>query len=703
MMKPMKNIKIKKIIFILIFTLIIPVISACAETEETPALTGNISDTQTPNEKQYLSETPVKIDSFPDNDDIYIGYTVNSKRAGRIKGGAIRKLSDEEKQVEAIPNFGYKFVRWSDGNTSRTRSDSLKNIKEDSVITAIFDYDVLDMPIITIDTETGHDVKSKTDYIGAKFAIYASGEFDMQPQDIEIRGRGNNTWSYEKKSYKMRFQKKVNLFDLGMAKDKVWVMLANVCDQSLQRNHVALELARSLSGVDFSPASISVEVYLNGEYRGVYLVAEEIRDSRARVSIDTTNYETDTDIGYLVELSGYSDKETFYVAGKLYQVHSDLSENRKTRQKQVEFIRDYMEKALGAVRSGEREKMEKYIDLDSLIDTYLVEEVVKNLDTGWDSYYLYKNKGGKLHFGPIWDFDLSLGNADNGTEFYEGLFTALPFGSGGGNQWYYLSMDNEWFRELVVKRWDEIKETKIDIIPQSIINEGSQKYRSYERNFIRWPIFGTRQNRETEFIRALKDYREHYEYLAQWAQNRIDWLDEIYHLEDFTTMRLMRGGSENEADYADEETKKLIESKTNFIDTIGVKNVKCTNEGFGGEAVENLFDLYAGTKYCYRCYGESEFYFETKEKVTAKYYAFMTANDTASNVYRNPQKWKIYGSNDGSTWELMADVKDGRSILTETNFTWHVFKFDNTSTYKYYKVWIENDDIVQFAEMALLG
>ena len=151
-MKPMKNINIKTIIFILIFTLIIPVISACAETEETPALTGNISDTQTPNEQQYLSETPVKIDSFPDNDDIYIGYTVNSKRAGRIKGGAIRKLSDEEKQVEAIPNFGYKFVRWSDGNTSRTRSDSLKNIK-DSVLTAIFDYDVLDMPIITIDTK----------------------------------------------------------------------------------------------------------------------------------------------------------------------------------------------------------------------------------------------------------------------------------------------------------------------------------------------------------------------------------------------------------------------------------------------------------------------------------------------------------------------------------------------------------------------
>ncbi len=699
----MKNIKIKTIVVLLTIILALPVIFSCAETEDVPALTGNIFETQTPNEKQYLPETPVKIDNFPENDDIYIGYTVNSKRAGKVSGGAIRKLSDEEKIVEAVPNFGYKFVRWSDGNTNRTRSDSLKNISEDTVITAIFDYDVLDMPIIAIDTETGHDVKSKTEYIGAKFAIYAAGKFDMDPQEIQIRGRGNNTWSYEKKSYKMRFQKKVNLFNLGMAKDRVWVMLANVCDQSLQRNHVALELARSLSGIEFSPASISVEVFLNGEYRGVYLVAEEIRDSRARVWIDTRDYMTDVDIGYLVELSGYSDKETFYVAGKLYQVHSDLSENRKTRQKQVEFIRDYMEKALEAVRSGDRKKMEKYIDFNSLIDTYLVEEVVKNLDTGWDSYYLYKNKGGKLHFGPIWDFDLSLGNADSGAEFYEGLFTALPLGSGGGNQWYYLSMKNDWFRELVVKRWDEIKETKIYTIPQSVIDEGTQKIRSYERNFIRWPIFGTRQNRETEFIRVLKNYREHYEYLAEWVQNRIDWLDEIYHLEDFTTMRLMKGGSAEEADYADDETKKLMESKTNFIEKIGVKNVRCTNEGFGGEEVHNLFDSYAGTKYCYKCYGESELYFETKERVKAEYYAFMTANDTAGNVYRNPQKWKIYGSNDGSSWELMADVKDGRSLLTKTNFTWHVFKFDNTAAYKYFKVWIENDDIVQFAEMALLN
>ena len=401
MIKLIKNINIRTTLFLLILAVILPVISACGKTEEVPAITGNISETQPPNEKQYLPETPVKIDSFPDNDDIYIGYTVNSKRAGRISGGAIRKISEEEKPVEAIPNFGYKFVRWSDGKTSRTRSDSLMNIKEDSVITAIFDYDVLDMPIITIDTETGHDVKSKTDYIGAKFAIYAAGEFDMEPQEIEIRGRGNNTWSYEKKSYKMRFQNKVNLFDLGMAKDKVWVMLANVCDQSLQRNHVALELARSLSGVDFSPASMSVEVYLNGEYRGVYLVAEEIRDSQARVWIDTTNYETETDIGYLVELSGYSDKEIFYVGGKLYQVHSDLSSNNRTKKKQIEYISAYMERALEAVRSGSREEMEKYVDLDTLIDTYLVEEVVKNLYTGCDSYYLYKNKVVKLPFSPI--------------------------------------------------------------------------------------------------------------------------------------------------------------------------------------------------------------------------------------------------------------------------------------------------------------
>ena len=488
--------------------------------------------------RQYLPTEGINAITVPTDGKVYVGYTVNYKSAGKINGGETRAVDANGKKVEAVPNLGYKFVRWSDGQTDPVRTDTTANITENTAITAIFDYDILDMPIIALSTETGKEVKSKTEYIGGHFTVYGADPKYEISKDIEIRGRGNNSWGYEKKSYKMKFGEKVNLFDLGTGKDKVWVMLANVCDQSLQRNHVALELARTLDGVAFSPASMSVEVYLNGEYRGVYLLAEEIRDSKARVNIDTNGFEKETDIGYLVELTNYASGDVIYADGRSYQIHSDLSEDWNIRWQQYSYIADYMEKCIAALKSGNREEIESLMDLNSMIDAYLTEEVVKNLDVGWDSWYLYKEKGGKIYLGPVWDFDLSLGNANEGEEYIDGIFAGTRSGSGGGNPWHYLPMGIDWFREAMVERWDAIKESIIDKIPESILEEGSSKLRSYERNFVRWKIFGTTQNRETEFIRRLKTYTEHYEYLADWARQRIEWLDKEFHSEDFATKRL---------------------------------------------------------------------------------------------------------------------------------------------------------------------
>ena len=649
-----------------------------------------------------LRAEPGEPPSFPDDGKVRAAYAVNYGPAGKITGTTMKDVSDRMTRAEAVPNLGYRFVCWSDGSTDPVRQDTPDNVKENTVFTAYFDYDVLDMPVIAVDTVTGRDVQSKTEYILADFRICGTDDAWAMSETVQIRGRGNNSWGYEKKSYKMKFPEKVNLFDLGTGKDKVWVLLANVCDQSLQRNHVALELARQLEGIDFSPASLSVEVYLNGEYRGVYLLAEEIRDSKARVRIDSDGYETETDIGYLVELSSYASGDVFSAGGKNYQIHSDLSEDQSVRLKQKRFITEYLTECLDALKSGDREEIERLIDVDSMVDTYLAEEVVKNLDTGWDSFYLYKEKGGKLFIGPIWDFDLSLGNANEGEETIDGLFAATRSGSGGGNPWCYRPMELSWFRELVLARWEDIKPKYVDTIPGAVREEGSSKLRSYERNFIRWPIFGTTQNRETEAIRRLKNYTQHYEYLASWAEQRIAWLDETYHKDNFLTMKLSSGGgSADEAGFSNEETKKLLESLTD-ITAKGVRNVKTTVDGFGGEGVENLFDGEAGTKYCWSCYGETDITFSLKEADAPTHYAFMTANDTKSYWTRNPEKWTVYGSADGKTWDVLANVKKGRSLLPKENYTWSVFALDVTGKYQYYKIHIENDDIVQFGELALL-
>ena len=689
---------------------------ASPKTENTTPAADDASEPETPDETEpaeeetvttedgiWLPTSPADPPEIPDDGILYVGYAVNYAPAGTVKNGALRKLNGQAETVEAVPNFGYRFVRWSDGLTDPVRADSIDNLSESTLITAIFDYDVLDMPVIAIDTETGVDVRSKTEYIHAGLRILGTESRWQYSDTVQIRGRGNNTWGYEKKSYKIKFPEKVNLFDLGTGKDKVWVLLANVCDQSLQRNHVALDLVRSFDGVAFSPASTSVEVYLNGEYRGVYLLAEEIRDSKARVNIDTNGFESELDIGYLVELSSYSSGDTFTLNGKQYMVHSDLSEDQKIKKEQIKYITEYLSACYDAIKSGDRAQVEEFMDLDSMIDTYVAAEVLKNLDLGWDSYYLYKEKGGKVHLGPLWDFDLSLGNANEGEETIDGLFAATRSGSGGGNPWYYKPMEFEWFRELVVARWDEVKASLIDTLPGKVREEGSTKLRSYERNFIRWPIFGTTQNRETEAIRRLKTYTAHYEYLADWIAQRVEWLDATYHLPNFTTMKFGGGVDADDGGFLNKESEELYKSLSDLTAKAGVKNVKTNFDGFGGEGVENLFDGEAGSKYCWQPWWDTEITFECKSAVSPTHYALMTANDTRNYAVRNPKKWTIYGSTDGKNWETMTEVKNGRDILPASNFTWSVFAFDNPGTYQYFKIVISNDDIVQFSELAFLG
>lgn len=472
---------------------------------------------------QHLEETPVAKESGG-----HIVYTVNSRSAGKIDGTATQSAGSKSEEVTAVAKTGYKFIRWSDGNTNPTRSGDT----EEGLYTAIFDYDVFDMPIIAINTDDGWSIKSKEEYVGATISVFGcETQYRMDNMSIKIRGRGNNSWGYPKKSYKFKLETKTNFFDMANGKGKVWVLLANQCDMSLLRNHVSFELSRYLDGLAWAPASTSVEVYLNGEYLGVYLLAEDVRISKKRVAIDENPEEVDT--GYLLELSYYAEGEVINAAGRAYMIHNNLSEDESIKKEQRAFITDYVNKAYEALCSGDRDAFAEYADIDSLLSAYLAEEIVENLDSQWDSFYLYKNTGGKLYFGPLWDFDLSMGNADDGSDSISGIYVGAGKGSGGGSRtWFAVAMKQEWFRQEVQDKWLEIYEDICEM-PDYILSEAELGLRSYERNFEKWKIFGTKQNRETPAITDLKNYTEHYEYLSDWLAKRIQWLNEAFTADDF--------------------------------------------------------------------------------------------------------------------------------------------------------------------------
>ncbi len=654
---------------------------------------------------RYLAEDAV---DAPQSGKIV--YSVNSREAGQVEGSAVQTAGSASAEVKAVPALGYKFVKWSDGVTEAVRSGDTA----EGVYTAIFDYDVLDMPIVVINTDDGDAITSKTEYETAKISFLGcEKKYALEEAVTEIRGRGNNSWGYPKKSYKFKLGAKENLFGLANGKEKIWVLLANQCDQSLQRNHVSYEFARYFDAVEWQPNSLSVEVYLNGVYDGVYLLAEEIKISADRVNVDDRNV-NEVDTGYLVELSNYASGDVIHAAGRSYMIHNDLSADSSVMREQKKFIEDYIDKCYEALSGGSEEECAELIDLDSLTAVYLVEEMVKNLDSQWDSFYMHKNAGGKLVFGPVWDFDLSLGNANEGAEEYTDIFVGNGRGSGGGfGTWFAVALTHEWFREMVAEKWAEIYDS-VSLMPKFILDEGQLGFRSYERNFERWQIFGTSQNRETHYITRLKNYKEHYEYLAEWLTNRLEWLNGV-----FTDEAFVKEGKEimmvqwmNQAPYpwgqspskyGNDATEELAEKYDNLEMYVKASSADGPH-GFPGEGVKNLFDNDKNTKYCLEAGGEVEVTVDFKRAHPVQAYMLRTGNDTRDYASRNPDSWTLYGrSNSSEEWVLIHEVEDGEENMGPTNQLWYGFEVDNPTAYKHYKFVFKESGILQLSEIRFLG
>lgn len=421
---------------------------------------------------------------------------------------------------------GYRFAGWSDGSEETARNGDCP--AADTVYTALIEYDTLGLPVVSLTTETFRDVASRTDYIRGTIRIAdCEEEYQLDKMAMEIRGRGNSSWNFQKKSYRLRLSEKQNLLGLGKGAAKSWVLLANHADQSLLRNHITIEFARKLKGIDFMPATRSVDLYLNGEYRGVYLLCEQIEVGKDRVNISENPESIKT--GYFLEMTHYACEPLFTVGDIAYEIKNDLSTSETLRKQQQAHIQMVIQRCYTAVCRGDEAVVRSLIDVDSAVDTYIVEELFKNKDDGWDSFYFYYDAGkeyDRLHFGPIWDFDLTGGNTDNGGDLVEGLWAGASECI-TDNFWYIELMEQEWFRQLVRDRWNELR-SEINQIPGRIIAKADAHTAAYARNFEKWPIFGHWINQQPPIIMSFTTYEEHYRYYATWMQQRITWLDNCY-------------------------------------------------------------------------------------------------------------------------------------------------------------------------------
>ena len=292
------------------------------------------------------------------------------------------------------------------------------------------------LPVMYITTENNKPITSKEDYLNATYYLDAMGISGYEnigskaaPKNMEIRGRGNYSWTgFDKKPYRIKLADKQAL--LGMKKSKHFALLAHADDSQNQkgflRNAVGFELSKML-GMTYTPDAKPLEVVLNGDYIGLYFLTETIRVDKDRVNIvEQEDEETDSEKitgGWLVEIDNYdSDPHITIAEGDRYTMWITYKTPEVLSYQQEQYLNQQM-KLIDNLVYGDKQSSElwKYLDMDALARFYIVQELTDNYESFHGSCYLHKDMGAnaKWHFGPVWDFGSSL-NRDKSQYMYQG-------------------------------------------------------------------------------------------------------------------------------------------------------------------------------------------------------------------------------------------------------------------------------------------
>ena len=399
----------------------------------------------------------------------------------------------------------------------------------------------------------------------------------------EIKVRGNTTNSYAKKPFQIKLENKQSLF--GMAQGKNWILLANYLDQSLLRNSIMFRLAELLGmkSSDFQ----SVDLYIDGQYYGIYLLCEKVQVSKSRVNITDLEKATDllnptykdsatkvtsgalidetilieysyiegvvnpTDItgGYLIELdNNYYKNELCYfrTQNNAYVLKSPEYASKE----QVEYIARLfaeMEEAIMAQDGKNRlgKHYTDYIDIDSFVYAYIIAEYSRNYDAGSSSMYFYKDADvngvqSKIFKGPLWDCDNTLGNIlKNGASNTEGFWAK------NRSIWAGLTKKAE-FNQKVTEEFEKLYDSIIDMISaggyvESLVKElGAsvlmERNRWKSDNYTYWPTYydGTHYDKwqSSQVFNFVEEYSNGIDgnsttvigYLCEHMENRANYL-----------------------------------------------------------------------------------------------------------------------------------------------------------------------------------
>ena len=370
-------------------------------------------------------------------------------------------------------------------------------------------------------------------------------EWDFDDAAVMLRGRGNTSWAFfpEKRPFRFRLPSGEARSMLGAGHEaRDWTLIANQSDKSLMRNFSAYYLASQLDGMAWASVAFFVHVYINGEYYGVYQLSDQIEAGAGREQVtfndDPRLSEFFLEMDWRAYRSGEEGVDFFRVntgpdgiQGQSRQSGRDfLYEFRfpggsiRTRD-HVDYAQDFVTRASQAIRNRNWDEITAIIDIDSFIDWYIVQEVYRNVDSGWSSVNLSIRGQGpnrRLYLGPVWDFDVAANNTSwqsNQTP-YGGLYVTRQ------HYWFSNLMNTPEFAEAVTYRWNNhAKQAVINTIAR-IEYMAAHYYDAFNRNFEAHDILGIYTWPNPPQVYEIDTFYGQVEYLTDFLYRRMMHLDE---------------------------------------------------------------------------------------------------------------------------------------------------------------------------------
>lgn len=365
------------------------------------------------------------------------------------------------------------------------------------------------LPVIKIMTDRNAIIDSKENYVTGTMTIDGFGIYEDYQGTFQIKGRGNTTWGMPKKPYRLKLDKKAPLF--GMPENKHWVLLADYADKTSLRTHTAFYMGE-ISKLEWTPRGIFAELFINEVYQGTYEFVEKIEVAKERVNV--------TDDGYILEV----DQESRMTADDVWFKTGRILVNIKEpgvvlNDEKYNYVKNYVTAAEDALYSDDFLDAEngyrKYLDMESFVDWYLINEITKNTDAiFFSSCYMSLKPGEKLKMGPLWDFDISLGNTN-----YNGLQPPQNFWIKNSIWYKRMFLDPE-FVTQVKQRFDYFYSRRNDILNE-INSKSSMLHWSIIENNNKW---GTLYTPTWPNYAVWGSYDNEVMYMKNWFNTRFEWL-----------------------------------------------------------------------------------------------------------------------------------------------------------------------------------